>query len=293
MRFEEQLTQYRETCNNSLQQLADALFEPRSQVSEAARYSLLAGGKRVRGVLVLAVSELLYGHAEVATIFAGAIEMIHAFSLIHDDLPCMDDDDLRRGKPSAHKVYGEAQALLAGDMLAIQTFEALCKPPIPAQMGAHAVQVLAKAAGSRGMIYGQELDLRYEIQEADEAALRQLHSHKTGALIHAAVKLGCCTTDKAINHLQNLDQYANNVGLVFQIVDDILDVTSSDGVLGKPVGSDREQGKTTFVSLCGLEAAKKEVQHLTQEAVDALQEIYGERAWFLCEYASALAKRVH
>ncbi len=292
MNFETRLEQYRASCEQALVDYGKPLLQPHSVVSEAAAYGLFSGGKRVRGVLVLAVNRLLGGEEAMALPLAAAIEMMHAFSLIHDDLPCMDNDEMRRGKPSVHMVYGEANALLAGDLLAIQAFEAATAPTLPAKVAARAANLLAAAAGARGMIYGQELDKHYETTAADENALYTIHRHKTGALISAAASLGICSAVNAENEQIEIQLYAKNVGIVFQIVDDILDVVSTSETLGKPVGSDSRQGKTTFASLHGVEASRLETQCLTQEAVKTLQNRYGKDADFLSEFAMQLASRV-
>ncbi len=291
MNFETQLADYRQQCESALERYALPLFQQNSLVSEAAIYGLMNGGKRVRGVLVLAVNQLLGGNRELALPLAAAMEMTHAFSLIHDDLPCMDDDAVRRGKPAVHVVYGEANALLAGDLLAIQAFEAASADCLPPPAAARAVRILAAAAGARGMIYGQELDKAYETKTADEAALYTIHRHKTGALIAAAAELGVCSSE-TYSQQAEIALFAGHIGLVFQIVDDILDMSSTTEILGKPVGSDKQQGKTTFASLNGVEASRREVARLTQEAVRVLHDKFGDSASFLSQYAECLADRV-
>ncbi|MDL2252977.1 polyprenyl synthetase family protein [Ruminococcaceae bacterium OttesenSCG-928-I18] len=294
MNFEQQHLAYQNRCNKILEEKAGQLFKNDSDVSRAASYALLGGGKRVRGVLVLAVCDLLEGNPAAAEVFAAALEMIHAFSLVHDDLPCMDDDDTRRGKPSTHIAYGQANALLAGDLLAIEAFEAIAvaKDLLP-QQSVQGTGILAAAAGARGMIYGQELDLRFEGRAADENDIRQIQRYKTGALLRAAAQLGICAAGQTPENNAAITKYADSIGITFQIVDDILDVSSTDEVLGKPVGSDREQGKSTFVSLFGLDTARGEVEQLTQEAANTLVQAYGKKSEFLCEYANNLANRIH
>ncbi len=292
MNFEEQHALYLVRCEQALRGVVERYFLPLSKVSQAAEYSLMNGGKRVRGILTLSSCELLGGDFRAADSYAAAIEMIHAFSLIHDDLPCMDDDDMRRGKPATHIAFGEAVALLAGDMLALEAFEVIAGAPFAAKQRIAAARTLSGAAGARGMAYGQELDLAYEQQRADEATLCEIHRNKTGALILAAVQLGVISADENIDVHPMLTAYAENLGLVFQIVDDILDETSTAEVLGKPIGSDRTQQKTTFVSLYGLEEARAQAARLTETAVLGLRQAYGEKAEFLCEYANRLAKRV-
>lgn len=293
MTFEEQLALYRARCEESLGGIVKQYFMPLSSVAKAAEYSLMSGGKRVRGVLAMAVCDLLEGDFRVADLFAAALEMIHAFSLIHDDLPCMDNDDMRRGKPSSHIIYGESTALLAGDMLSIAAFEVITCAPFPPEMLIKANKSLSGATGGRGMIYGQELDLKYEQEPADKTALHQIHQNKTGALIRASAELGIIAASKSVEKCKNIIRYADNIGLAFQIVDDILDQTSTDAVLGKPVGSDKEQGKTTFITLYGMKDAKEEAERLTAEAIAGIEQEYGENAWFLTAFAEKLAARVN
>lgn len=273
-----------------LKELCDLYLPEQAKIGQAARYSLLGGGKRVRAVLTLAACTLNGAPADQALDYACALEMLHCYSLIHDDLPCMDDDDFRRGRPSCHKQYGESTALLAADALVTAVFEVIAHAELPATSRVQAAAILAKAGGARGMLYGQELDKTYETVPATESQLRALHAHKTGALIVAATELGCVAagTPQAIR--QALATYAAEVGLVFQIVDDILDVTSTTEELGKPVGSDAENDKTTFVTLYGLEGARHLAETHNQCALDALQHV-GPTADFLRLLAMELLQR--
>ena len=289
--------QYKETAQawaqrteQRLAELCDVYLPQDAEIGQAARYSLLGGGKRVRAVLTLAACELAGAPAEQALEYACALEMLHCYSLIHDDLPCMDDDDFRRGRPSCHKQYGEATALLAADALVTAAFEVIANAALPAQSRVQAAAVLAKAGGARGMLYGQELDKRYETQPASEEQLRALHAHKTGALIVAAVELGCLAAgaDEALRAA--LAQYAAELGLVFQIVDDILDVTATTAELGKPAGSDASMDKTTFVTLYGLQGARALAEDHNRAALDALQG-FGEEAALLRLLADDLLQR--
>lgn len=289
--------QYKETAQawaqrtgQRLAELCDVYLPQDAEIGQAARYSLLGGGKRVRAVLTLAACALGGATAEQALDYACALEMLHCYSLIHDDLPCMDDDDFRRGRPSCHKQYGEATALLAADALVTVAFEVIANAALPAQSRVQAAAVLAKAGGARGMLYGQELDKRYETQPAGEEQLRALHAHKTGALIVAAVELGCLAAgaDEALRTA--LARYAAELGLVFQIVDDILDVTATTAELGKPAGSDASMDKTTFVTLYGLEGARALAEDHNRAALDALQG-FGEEAAFLRVLADDLLQR--
>ena len=245
----------------------------------------------MRGVLVLAVCELLGGDLRAAADFAGAVEMLHCYSLIHDDLPCMDDDDFRRSRPSCHKRFGETSALLAGDALLTTAFEVASSASVPAEACVRACRALAKGAGAQGMIWGQELDLHFEHLAPAEEELRLIHRNKTGALINAAVQMGVAAAQGAPEDALCLESYAFDLGLVFQIVDDVLDVTSTQEELGKPIGSDQENGKTTFVTLYGVEGAQGLAAQVNQKACDALRGRYGSRADFLVSLAQSLLVR--
>lgn len=292
--MKEQEIAWRGLTEEALKALCDRYLPETSEVCRAARYSLLSGGKRVRGVLVLAACDLLGGKPREAAPLAAAIEMLHCYSLIHDDLPCMDNDDFRRGKPSCHKAFGEATALLAGDALLTTAFEAISDAPLPAAACVKAAKSLAEAAGGRGMVLGQELDLRLEQDPcATEEDLRAVHRGKTGALINAAVQMGASSAGAAEADHERLARYAYDLGLVFQIVDDVLDVTSTQQTLGKPTGSDAANGKTTFATLFGPERAMEMAAEITGRACSELEEAYGLRAEFLCGFARALLRRDH
>ena len=261
---------------------------PYGQLQEAMRYSLLAGGKRVRPVLTCAFAELFGGEWEKAVPLGCALELIHTYSLIHDDLPCMDDDDLRRGKPTCHKVYGETLAVLAGDALQPEAFAILAAAEgLSAQQRIDAVAVLARAAGGDGMVAGQVLDLDGKCRSREQVEL--LHSLKTGAMIAAAAELGCVAANAAPEQRQAARDYAREVGLAFQIRDDMLDVIADQTEFGKPIGSDREEGKTTFVDLIGLDGCEREVAACTGRAKAALSDFPGNG--FLLELADQLAER--
>ena len=281
---------YLDRVNAALERACGQFLPLESQVCQAARYSLLGGGKRIRGVLTLSVCDLLGGSAAAAESFAAAVEMLHCYSLIHDDLPCMDDDDLRRGRPACHKAFGEATALLAGDVLLTEAFEAVASADAPPEAVVRAARVLSAGAGSRGMVYGQELDLKYEVQAAAEAQLRQIHRGKTGALINAAVQMGAAAAGADPETCQALERYAYGIGLVFQIVDDILDVTATTEELGKPAGSDEANDKTTFVTLYGLGGAEELAKQNNQDSLQALDPL-GADGWFLRELAQQLLQR--
>lgn len=270
--------------------LCDRYLPEQAEISRAARYSLLGGGKRVRAVLVLSSCELAGGDVDAAADYAAALEMLHCYSLIHDDLPCMDNDDFRRGRPSCHRQYSESTALLAADALVTAAFEVIANAPLSADSRVRAAAALACGAGARGMLYGQELDKHFEHHRADAEQLLSLHRHKTGALILAGVQLGCEAAEAPSMLRQPLETYAREIGLVFQIVDDILDVTSSTEALGKPVDSDAENEKTTFVTLYGLDGAQAMAQQHNDAALAALEPL-GERADFLRRMAESLLVR--
>ena len=261
---------------------------------DAMRYSLEAGGKRVRPRLVLEFARLCGGSEEAALPFACAVEMIHTYSLIHDDLPCMDDDDLRRGKPSNHKVYGEDIALLAGDALLTLAFETLADDKTAELAGDRACRLAAKTlaryAGAVGMVGGQVIDLKSENTNAPLEVLREMDEKKTACLIQAACELGCIAANAGADKRRAAALYGESIGVAFQIQDDILDQTSSDEELGKPVGSDNENSKSTYVSLLGIEKCRALVDELTNEAIEALSAFDADTE-ALRDYALALAKR--
>lgn len=258
-------------------------------LKDAMAYSLLSGGKRIRPVLTLAVCRLFGGEAEKALPFACGLEMIHTYSLIHDDLPCMDDDDFRRGKPTNHKVYGEATAVLAGDGLLTAAFGVLAQADLSADQIRRGVSCLAKAAGPAGMVGGQVLDLLGEGKALDYDAIVQIQSLKTGCMIEAAARLGAIAAGSTPQQEEAAADYARKIGLAFQIRDDILDVLGDESELGKPIGSDQANEKSTFVGLRGIEGCKTLITELTQGAVDALQSYPGSQ--YLCALAQMLADR--
>ncbi len=243
-------------------------------VIESMRYSLTAGGKRIRPMLVIEFAKLCGGNEEAAMPFACGIEMIHTYSLIHDDLPCMDNDDLRRGKPTNHKVFGEAAAVLGGDALLTLAFGTVLSERSVTLNGyekcARAARLLADNAGAEGMIGGQIIDTESENREVTPERLRIMDSKKTGALIKASCLLGCICAGASAEEFKAAEDYAENIGLAFQIVDDILDVTSDEATLGKPIGSDKENNKSTYVSLLGLEKCRELCDELTNKALSSL-----------------------
>ena len=291
MEYQAQYQKYLEQTASALEKVCGRFLPEESEVCRAARYSLLGGGKRIRAVLVLSVCEMLGGNMAAAEQFAAAIEMLHCYSLIHDDLPCMDNDDLRRGRPSCHKAFGEATAMLAGDVLLTEAFEAIANAPASAQACVRAAKALGAGAGSRGMVYGQELDLKYESLAATEEQLRLIHRNKTGALINAAVQMGAAAAEADEEKCKALEAYAYGIGLVFQIVDDVLDVTSTPEQLGKPIGSDSENGKTTFATLYGVQGAMERAGQLNAKTCAELRGRFGEKAAFLEQLAQRLLTR--
>lgn len=240
---------------------------------EAERYALFARAKRIRPTLVLEFCRLFGGKDEAALPFACAVEMVHTYSLIHDDLPCMDDDDMRRGRPTCHKVYGEATALLAGDGLLTRAFGVIASNShVSGNTARDAVAVLSRAAGSFGMIGGQVMDLAGEHKKLSLEALKKLHAHKTGAMIEVSATLGCLAAGLSLDdpHTEAAKRFARGIGLAFQIVDDVLDVTADAALLGKPIGSDAENEKTTFLTYFTVEEALDYARAVTKDAKEAL-----------------------
>ena len=259
---------------------------------QAMRYATLGGGKRLRAALVVAAAELgRYDETALSQAIA-AVEMIHAYSLIHDDLPCMDDDDMRRGKPSCHKAFGYAQALLAGDALQTLAFEVLTQDnALPAYQRLQSLRTLANAAGSLGMAGGQSIDLSVVGLLPDLPALEHMHALKTGALIRASVRLGALACfDVEDDMLKKLDAYAADLGLAFQVVDDILDEQADTQTLGKTAGKDAQNNKPSFVSLMGLENAQKYADDLCRRAIQTAQSI-SDKTHILQEMARFVLER--
>jgi geranylgeranyl diphosphate synthase, type II len=246
---------------------------------EAMRYSVFAGGKRIRPAFCIGAAEAVGGQAEAAVPFAAALEMIHTYSLIHDDLPAMDDDDLRRGAPTNHVVYGEGIAILAGDGLLTDAFAVLTRPEVlaahPPERVARVVSEVARAAGSGGMVGGQALDLVSEGVALDLPVLQFLHAHKTGALIRASTVVGALAGGAGESELGALARFAERVGLAFQIADDVLDVEGSTETLGKPAGSDQGLAKATYPALLGLGESKRRARELMGEGLACLEPFGG------------------
>ena len=258
-------------------------------LQKAMAYSLLSGGKRIRPVLTLAACRLFGGQAEKALPFACGLEMIHTYSLIHDDLPCMDDDDFRRGKPTNHKVYGEATAVLAGDSLLTAAFGVLAQAELSPEQIVRGVACLSQAAGPAGMAGGQVLDLLGEGKTLTYDEIVQIQNLKTGCMIEAAVRLGAIVAGSTPEEEEAVAEYARKIGLAFQIRDDVLDVLGDEAELGKPIGSDQENQKSTFVGLKGIEGCEALIEELTEGAIASLASYPGSE--FLCELARMLAGR--
>lgn len=282
--------EYVSLINNALYSAVRLTGDEEDEVSKAMLYSLENGGKRVRPMLVLEFCRACGGDVEKALPFACALEMIHTYSLIHDDLPCMDDDDFRRGKPSCHKQFGEATALLAGDGLLTLAFSVAAGAQIEPDITVKAVKLLADCAGHLGMIGGQTMDLQHENKEITLEQLRKTDALKTGRLIYAASVLGCLAANADEEKIIAASTYAECIGLAFQIVDDLLDITSTAEELGKPIGSDVENNKSTYPALLGFERSREYVDELTKQAVDALQ-VFKVEAEFLSDYAIKLSNR--
>lgn len=241
------------------------------EVAEAMKYSLSNGGKRLRPVFCLEFAACLGLSKKEALPFACALEYIHTYSLIHDDLPCMDNDDFRRGKPSCHKKFGEAVALLAGDALLTHAFQIITESELSDYKKINAVSLLSQNSGACGMIGGQVIDLKYEKGKPNLNQILSVHKLKTGALISAACLMGCIAGGATEKQMAAASKFAYTLGIAFQIKDDILDVTGDSVLLGKPVGSDAENNKTTYVTLEGLDKAQRDVQQLTDNAVVLLE----------------------
>lgn len=291
--FKKRLKSYVDYFENNLPNYLPEAKPYQEVLSDSVTYCITDGGKRIRPVLVMEFCRLCCGEYEKAMPFAAAIEMIHSYSLAHDDLPCMDNDDMRRGKPSCHKKFGEANALLAGDALLTLAFDTIANrtdfDSVSPLQAIRAAGVLAEKAGVYGMIGGQVIDLESEGKKADIEVLKLMDSKKTSALISAACQMGCIVGGADEEKIALAGEYAEKIGLAFQIVDDILDVKGDAKLLGKPVGSDSENDKSTYVSLLGLDESQKIVDDLTEDAIGILNKF--EDSDFLKELTLFLAKR--
>jgi len=281
LRLKEYLAEKRALVDAALDALlpGEELYPP--VIFQAARYSLMAGGKRLRPILCLAAAEAVGGKAEAVMTAACALELIHTYSLIHDDLPAMDDDDYRRGNPTSHKVFGEAIAILAGDALLTEAFHLLTRrdslPDVPPERLLDVTREVSEAAGWFGMVAGQVLDVRSEGQTVDLETLQQIHRLKTGAMIRVSLRTGAILSNAPSAALDALTDYGRQIGLAFQIADDILNVEGDRILLGKGTGSDAARGKVTFPALLGIEASRSRAEELISEAMASLS-LFDERA---------------
>lgn len=283
--------EYRVTIDTALEEyfrLPENL--PQAGLAEAMRYSLLAGGKRIRPMLVLEFCRIAGGDMEKAMPVACGIEMLHTYSLIHDDLPCMDNDTLRRGKPTNHVVYGECTAVLAGDTLQAEAFSSILRADLPAERRAACASILADAVGIDGMCCGQYLDMLWEGRKLSEQELTDINSRKTGALLAAACQMGVAAAGGSQIMLDAAGHFGAAIGMAFQIRDDMLDVLSTEEELGKPIGSDEQENKNTYMVLLGKEGCEQTIAKLTKFAKDILSEAFEDTA-FLRELADALSVR--
>lgn len=292
--FNQQLEASQQRCEVALDQALKHLQISDDYLAQAMAYSLFNGGKRVRPFLVQATAQALGVDDARVDIAMAAVEMVHSYSLVHDDLPAMDDDDLRRGQPTCHIKFNEATAILAGDALLTGAFEILSDMPaeFTAEQRLKLVQLLSKGAGASGMVAGQAIDLASVDKEVDLAHLENMHNHKTGALIRMSVLMGAYCGNPSKTTIQQLVIYANAIGLAFQVHDDILDIESDTATLGKQQGADVALNKPTYPALLGLEGAKDKALQLCQQALSALEEIEGDTS-ALAELANYIITRDH
>ena len=290
------LSRKKDSVDKTLEKLVPPAKTFPSSVHEAMRYSLFAGGKRVRPILAIAAAEALGVKTAGLLPLAGALELIHTYSLIHDDLPAMDNDDFRRGRPTCHKVYGEAIAILAGDGLLNMAFEVLSDPrqlkSVPAKRLISIIKEISTASGVFGMVGGQVVDMESEGKDIDFPTLEHIHTHKTGALIRASVRVGALYAKAGKRDFTALTHYGEMVGLAFQIADDILDITGKQEEIGKDVGSDIKKGKRTFPSFYGLEESRRRAAEVVDKAITALKD-FDRKADPLRELAKYIINRVH
>lgn len=274
MDIKERLADYAEMTEEALYKYLPEVECLQKNVIKAARYSLSAGGKRIRPALVMEFCRVCGDDPETALPIACAIEMLHTFSLIHDDLPCMDDDDLRRGKPSCHKAFGEATAVLAGDALAMLPFQVIAEAGLKKTLSQDAalkiIKLLGELSGVWGMIGGQTVDLENENKRPEVSVITEMYRMKTGALLEFCCRAGCIAAGAGADKQLAAGSYGQRLGLAFQIIDDILDVTADEKLLGKPVGSDAADGKYTYVTAVGVESAKQRAAELTKQARECL-----------------------
>ncbi len=290
MDYKSRLAEYKHMIEDALASRVKPCGMNFDRLLEAMQYSLMAGGKRIRPMLVLEFCRACGGDINEALPAACAIEMLHTYTLIHDDLPCMDNDELRRGKPTNHMVFGEWTATLAGDALQAEAFGTILRSRLTAKKKAACAEILADAAGVDGICGGQYLDISLEGQILSEEQLTDIHARKTAALLNAACRMGVVIAGGGKKQLDAAAQYGATIGLAFQIRDDMLDVLSNAETLGKPIGSDKNEGKTTFIDIFGEETCRGMIERLTNSAKKTVLESFSE-AEFLCELADGLAER--
>jgi geranylgeranyl diphosphate synthase type II len=274
MILKEYLIERRTIVDRALENYLPGMTGPKEELYRAMRYSLFAGGKRLRPILCIAAAEAVGGNHENVIPVACALEMIHTYSLIHDDLPAMDDDEMRRGKPTNHMVFGEAMAILAGDGLLTEAFRVMACPDLLEKAGAErfrkVIEIVASASGANGMVAGQALDIKAEGAKIDTSLMEIIHEHKTGALLKASVVTGAILGGGSDKDIKSLEQYGRNIGLAFQISDDILDIEGDSKEMGKKTGVDIERGKNTYPSLYGMAKSKIMLQKIVDNAIDML-----------------------
>ena len=288
--MKKELTERISVIDKSLDNYIATENNPQSLIYDAMRYSVFAGGKRLRPILMWETARIFGKDWDDVKPFACALEMIHTYSLIHDDLPAMDNDDLRRGLPTSHIKFGEDIAILAGDALLNKSFEIIAEADIEPKVAMKALKVLSTASGTEGMIGGQVVDLKSEGMEITLEQMQYIHSLKTGALIRAACTVGAILSDASPAEIQAIDEYALNLGIAFQIRDDILDVTGDTDDLGKPVGSDADLMKNTYITMCGLDKSEALVKEFSQKAKDALS-VFSDKNAFLLRLTDYLINR--
>ena len=285
------LKEYKALIDTKLAEYFRADDMPQAGLFEAMRYSLNAGGKRIRPILVLEFCRITGGDCDKSLPVACAIEMLHTYSLIHDDLPCMDNDDLRRGKPTNHVVYGECTATLAGDALQAEAFGTILRSELPAGSRAECARILADAVGADGMCGGQFLDMIGENKKLTAQELDEINSRKTGALLIAACTMGVAAAGGSDKQLEAAAMFGADIGAAFQIRDDMLDVISTSEQLGKPIGSDAQEHKNTYMALYGADRCMEMIKKLTEQAKAVLNEAFDDTA-FLCELADSMVTRM-
>jgi geranylgeranyl diphosphate synthase type II len=275
MDLKQYLNDRRKTVNKALEKYLPPSKDKTDGLVEAMRYSLLAGGKRIRPILCMAGARAVGGNETDVLPFACSLEFIHTYSLIHDDLPVMDDDDLRRGKPTNHKIYGEAMALLAGDGLLTAAFNLMTAPElakkVPPDLVIKAIGLVSRAAGYGGMVGGQVADIQSEGKDLDFSQVEYIHTHKTGALIEASVTSGAVLAGAHENQIMSIRAYGHNIGLAFQISDDILNIEGDSKIIGKKVGTDEKKGKCTYPAVVGLTRSKEIQTGLVEAAIESLK----------------------